>query len=83
MSRDEAVVRAMVENARNSTWRENLENAASAQERFALPGREDLWTGEEKHPDFINKIVQRSDEMMNEDRKRRRRTGSYSRAEGE
>ncbi|EJK56164.1 hypothetical protein THAOC_24002, partial [Thalassiosira oceanica] len=35
---EEAQLRAMLENARESTWRENLENAADAQGRFMMPG---------------------------------------------
>lgn len=39
MSLQEAQLRAMIENARTSTWQENLDNAATANERFMLPGR--------------------------------------------
>jgi hypothetical protein len=38
-SRDVALVRAMVQNAKESSWRENLSNAIMAQERFVLPER--------------------------------------------
>ncbi|VEU44663.1 unnamed protein product [Pseudo-nitzschia multistriata] len=39
MSLEEARLIAMVENARESSWRENIENAVNAQEQFMLPGR--------------------------------------------
>lgn len=36
MSHNESIVRAMVENAKSSSLRENLENAAMAQKNFML-----------------------------------------------
>lgn len=40
ISLQEAQLRAMIENARESTWQQNLENAVTAHRRFMLPGRE-------------------------------------------
>ena len=40
MSGDEALVRAMIENAKESSWQENLANALDAHERFVLPGQQ-------------------------------------------
>ena len=60
MSLEEARLRAMIENAQTSSWQENLDNAASAQEHFMLPGRS------HPTPDFMTKIDQRSLEIMKE-----------------
>lgn len=62
MTHDEAMVRAMIQNAQSSTWQENLENAAMAQERFVLPGRGHSATQEE----FLQDIKQKSHAMMRE-----------------
>lgn len=37
MSQDESLVRAMIENAKNSTPRENIENAVTAHSNFMIP----------------------------------------------
>ncbi|CAB9514150.1 expressed unknown protein [Seminavis robusta] len=58
-SREELRLRAMVENALNSTSRENLDNAFHAQERFMLPGRD-----HGGDPKFVTKIDRRCDELM-------------------
>jgi hypothetical protein len=58
MSLDEARLIAMLENAKESSWRENVETAVDAQERFMLPGRQRI---ESK---FMNKIEQRSIEIL-------------------
>ena len=58
MTLEEARLRAMIENAQTSSWQENLDNAASAQEHFMLPGRS------HPTPDFMTKIEQRSLEIM-------------------
>ena len=56
MSRNESMVRAMVENARSSSWKENLDNAFEAHERFMLGSK----AGE---PKFMEKIISRSEEL--------------------
>jgi hypothetical protein len=60
ISRHEAQVQAMIENARNSSWRQNLENAVDAQERFVLPNRH----REENVPEYLQKIDERSNEIL-------------------
>jgi len=57
---EEARVRAMVEHAQISNWRDNLDNAAAAQAHFMLPGRP------MKKPDFMEEIDKRSLEIMKE-----------------
>ena len=67
----EAQLRAMLENARESTWRENLENAADAQGRFMAPGRPG---GGGEAPEYVRRIEERSGEILRrEDEERRRR----------
>ena len=61
----EAQLAAMLENAKNSSWQDNLRNAADAQVRFMLPGR-DVDEGNEK-PEYIKRIVDRSEEILKED----------------
>ena len=63
-SREELRLRAMVENALQSTWKENLNNAFHAQERFMLPGRRRRRHDGADDPKFIQKIDQRCDELM-------------------
>ena len=58
----------MIENARNSTWRENLENAVDAHERFVLPNRSHDGGSV---PEYVKRIDERSREMMVEDEERR------------
>lgn len=58
MSMEEARFIAMVKDAKESSWQENLENAASAQDRFMLPGRQ------RDSPKFMNKIDRRSKQIM-------------------
>jgi hypothetical protein len=60
MSLEHARLRAMIENAQTSSWQENLDNAASAQALFMLPGRP------MKKPDFMEEIDKRSLEIMKE-----------------
>lgn len=63
----DAQIMAMIQNAKESTWRENLTNAADAQERFMLPGRQEGGEGEEKEdPEYVRKIEDRSLEIMKE-----------------
>ncbi|KAL7495081.1 hypothetical protein ACHAWT_003613 [Skeletonema menzelii] len=65
----EAQLAAMLENAKNSSWQDNLRNAADAQVRFMLPGR-DVDEGNEK-PEYIKRIVDRSEEILLEDKARK------------
>lgn len=75
-SRDEALVRAMIQNAKESSWQENLSNAIMAQERFVLPERHparDSGVGEQGESKqanardlFVRKIVERSDRWLEE-----------------
>mmetsp|Transcript_128597 Transcript_128597/g.191606 ORF Transcript_128597/g.191606 Transcript_128597/m.191606 type:complete len:132 (+) Transcript_128597:24-419(+) len=55
---EEARLRAMIEDAQASDWRENLNKAAQAQEKFMLPDRNG------NSPEFMKRIDQRSREMM-------------------
>ena len=58
-SREEMRLKAMVENALKSNWKDNLENAFQAHERFMLPGRD-----HGKDPKFLRKIDKRVDQLM-------------------
>lgn len=58
MSLEEARLIAMLENAKQSSWQENLENAVDAQEQFMLPGRQ------RDVPDFMSRIDERSHEIL-------------------
>eukprot|EP00534_Pseudo-nitzschia_fraudulenta_P010905 CAMPEP_0201216658 /NCGR_PEP_ID=MMETSP0851-20130426/189637_1 /ASSEMBLY_ACC=CAM_ASM_000631 /TAXON_ID=183588 /ORGANISM="Pseudo-nitzschia fraudulenta, Strain WWA7" /LENGTH=142 /DNA_ID=CAMNT_0047506245 /DNA_START=55 /DNA_END=483 /DNA_ORIENTATION=+ len=76
MSMEEARLIAMLENAKESSWRENVENAIDAQEQFMLPGRQ------RKEPKFMDRIEQRSTEILrnqhnsiDEEEKRKREKG--------
>ena len=51
---DEARLIAMLENAKESSWQQNLENAVHAQEQFMLPGRQ------RDTPKFMDEIDDRS-----------------------
>ena len=63
MTLEEARLRAMIENAQTSTWQENLDNAAAAQDHFMLPGRP------QEPPEFMAKIDRRSLKIMKEQHK--------------
>ena len=63
-SRDEMRLQAMVENALKSSWKENLDNAFQAQERFMMPGRD-----HGKDPKFVRKINRRVDQLMKQQNK--------------
>jgi hypothetical protein len=70
-SMNEAQLAAMVENAKSSSWQENLHNASDAQQRFMLPGRDidnDVDT-----PEYVKRIDERSQEILREDIERRER----------
>lgn len=58
ISRDEALVRAMIENAKDSSWKENLNNAVQAHERFMLPGRPT------EEPEFLDKVAKKSEKIL-------------------
>ena len=58
MSLEEARFIAMLENAKESSWRENVENAVNAQEQFMLPGRQ------LKDPKLMDRIDRRSLEIL-------------------
>ena len=70
VSPHEAQLAAMVENAKNSSWQQNLRNAADAQDRFMLPGR-DVDEGREA-PEYVKQIDKRSEEIHREENERRR-----------
>ena len=57
MTMEEARLAAMVENARKSSWKENLDNALQAQDQFMLPGQFEK-------PEFMDKIEKRGLEIM-------------------
>jgi hypothetical protein len=58
---EQARLRAMIENAKSSTWQENLNNALVAQEKFMLGNERG-----EKNPKFMKEIDQRSHQLMEE-----------------
>ena len=64
MTLGEARLIAMLENAKESSWQENVENAIDAQEQFMLPGRN------RKEPRFMDKIEQRSIEILQDQHKK-------------
>ncbi|KAG7374795.1 hypothetical protein IV203_013890 [Nitzschia inconspicua] len=59
MSIEQARLRAMIENAQQSSWQQNLDNALVAQEKFLLGNERG-----EKSPEFMKKIEARSKELM-------------------
>mmetsp|Transcript_4858 Transcript_4858/g.6324 ORF Transcript_4858/g.6324 Transcript_4858/m.6324 type:complete len:126 (+) Transcript_4858:1-378(+) len=73
MSRNEAILHAMIQNAKESDWRTNLSNASLAHHRFVLPGQHPSHEqGSEKHKqeedEFVRKLMERSDRVMEEQR---------------
>ncbi len=68
-SRNEAQLAAMVENAKSSSWQDNLRNASDAQQRFMLPGR-DIEDGTDT-PEYVKRIDERSQEILRKDIERR------------
>jgi hypothetical protein len=64
---NEARLVAMIENAKNSSWRDNLRNACDAQGRFMLPLRD----VDDDKPEFMRRINARSREIMRDERERR------------
>ena len=69
ISQQEAQLAAMLENAKTSTWQDNIRNAADAQERFMLPGR-DVDAGRDA-PTYLKQIDERSGEILQQERERR------------
>ena len=59
MTMDEARLIAMLENAKESSWQQNLENAVQAKEQFMLPGRHSR-----EVPKFMDEIDERSVEIL-------------------
>jgi hypothetical protein len=68
---NEAQLAAMLENAKNSSWRDNLRNAADAQGRFMLPGRE--VDDDDGAPEYVRRINARSREILRDEGERRER----------
>ena len=67
MSRDESLLRAMIDTAKNSTAKENLENAAMAQKNFVLG----QFNESDSHMDgqdqaYLQRIAKRSDQIRND-----------------
>lgn len=67
----EAQLAAMLETAKQSTWQENLRNAADAQDRFMLPGQ-NVDDGRDT-PNYVKRIDERSGEILKEENDRRAR----------
>mmetsp|Transcript_15845 Transcript_15845/g.23185 ORF Transcript_15845/g.23185 Transcript_15845/m.23185 type:complete len:154 (+) Transcript_15845:105-566(+) len=63
ITENESLVRAMIENAKSSTPRENLENAAMAQKNFMLLPFDSSVVNESEDQKFLQKIVQRGEEI--------------------
>ena len=68
LSLNEAQLAAMLENAKNSTWQENLHNARDAQDRFMLAQNEDGGNGT---PEYVKIIHDRRQEMLRDEGRRR------------
>lgn len=73
MTTNGAQLAAMLENAKNSSWRDNLRNASDAQQRFMLPGHRDVDDGTNDLPEYVKKIDERSRTILRNDRERRER----------
>jgi len=74
---EEARVRAMVENAQKSTWKQNLKIAMDAQERFMLPGRTPPSPSDEtaasSSQEYADKIDRRADEILTVSEEKRKK----------
>mmetsp|Transcript_8846 Transcript_8846/g.16436 ORF Transcript_8846/g.16436 Transcript_8846/m.16436 type:complete len:156 (+) Transcript_8846:69-536(+) len=66
-----AQLAAMLENAKNSSWQQNLHNAADAQQRFMLPGQD--VDGGNDAPEYVRRIDERSEEIIREEEEKRAR----------
>ena len=71
VTQNEAQLAAMLENAKQSSWRDNLRNASDAQQRFMLPGR-DVDEGKDAPP-YLKRIDKRSKEIMRDENERRKK----------
>ena len=76
VSLEEAQLAAMLENAKKSTWQENLRNASDAQDRFMLPNNEDDGNG--TTPEYVKKIYDRSQEILRDEERKREETKNFS-----
>ncbi|KAL3767884.1 hypothetical protein ACHAW5_010127 [Stephanodiscus triporus] len=68
MTMNGAQLAAMLENAKNSSWRDNLRNAGDAQQRFMLPGL-DVDDGNDA-PEYVKKIDERCRAILRDERER-------------
>ena len=75
VSLEEAQLAAMLENAKKSTWQENLRNASDAQDRFMLQNIEDDGIGT---PEYVKKIHDRSKEILRDEERKREETKNFS-----
>lgn len=62
----EKMIAAMIENARRSDWKTNLQNAVAAHESFMLPHRKN-----ERGDELLRQIQRRRVEMMSTERNSR------------
>jgi hypothetical protein len=65
VSHNESLVRAMIENAKSSSPRENLENAAMAQKNFMLIPFDKSVADGNKDVMFLQQIAKRGEEIRN------------------
>ena len=65
VSHNESLVRAMIENAKSSSPRENLENAAMAQKNFMLIPFDESVADGNKDVMFLQQIAKRGEEIRN------------------
>ena len=63
VSHNESLVRAMIENAKSSSTRENLENAAMAQKNFMLVPFDKSVTEGVEDQRFLRRIAKRGEEI--------------------
>ena len=71
---NEAQLAAMLENAKNSSWRENLINAHDAQGRFMLPVVRHVDDDDDDDaPEYVRRINARSREILRDEGERRER----------
>eukprot|EP00536_Pseudo-nitzschia_multiseries_P008086 jgi/Psemu1/19558/gm1.19558_g len=67
LSPEEAKLMAMVEHAKESSWRENIQTAVNAQEQFMVPGRRPR----ETNSNFLENMEERTHEILRKQRQRR------------
>jgi len=68
MSHNESLVLAMVENAKSSSLRENLENAAIAQKNFMLIPFDKSVADDKEDQIFLHKIEKRGEEIRSKNK---------------